>query len=82
MLVVLSTVVAFILAVVAINQETPEGASPNHFTPDPNPHRLIGLVIFIIAAPSIMISRGGEVQHYLQSRRRGVGEGGSNGSHR
>jgi hypothetical protein len=49
MLVVLSTVVAFILAVVAINLETPEGAKATHFSSDPNPHRLVGLVIFIVA---------------------------------
>ncbi|KAG7373369.1 DOmon domain containing protein [Nitzschia inconspicua] len=48
-LVVVSTIIAFGLAVAAINQETPEGASPQHFNPDPNPHKLVGLVIFIIA---------------------------------
>jgi Eukaryotic cytochrome b561 len=49
MLVVVATIVAFGLAVAAINQETPDGASPQHFNPDPNPHKLVGLVIFIIA---------------------------------
>jgi Eukaryotic cytochrome b561 len=49
MLVVLSTIIAFALAVAAINQETPEGASAQHFNPDPNPHKLVGLVVFIIA---------------------------------
>jgi hypothetical protein len=45
--VVLFTVIAFTLAIVAINQETPSGASADHFNPDPNPHRTVGLVIFI-----------------------------------
>lgn len=49
MLVVLFTIAAFAIAVAAINQETPPGASPNHFNPDPNPHRLVGLVIFMVA---------------------------------
>lgn len=48
-LVVLFTAVAFGLAVVAINQETPAGASSDHFNPDPNPHRLVGLVVFVVA---------------------------------
>ncbi|KAL3939648.1 MAG: hypothetical protein SGARI_001294, partial [Bacillariaceae sp.] len=48
MLVVLSTVIAFTLAVVAINLETPDGFKPEHFPKEP-PHRLVGLVIFIIA---------------------------------
>jgi len=50
MCVVLFTVAAFLLAVIAINLETPEGASPNHFSREStSKHRLIGLVIFIIA---------------------------------
>ncbi|KAL3918596.1 MAG: hypothetical protein SGILL_004159 [Bacillariaceae sp.] len=49
MCVVLFTIIAFILAVVAINLETPAGASADHFNPNPNPHRMVGLVIFIIA---------------------------------
>jgi cytochrome b561 len=48
-LVVLFTAVAFGLAVWAINEETPEGASADHFNPDPNPHRSIGLVVFVVA---------------------------------
>ena len=49
MLVILCTIAAFGIAVAAINQETPAGASPNHFNPDPNPHRLVGLIIFLVA---------------------------------
>jgi cytochrome b561 len=48
-MVVLATIIAFSLAVAAINQETPEGVSPQHFNPRPYPHRLVGLFIFIIA---------------------------------
>jgi hypothetical protein len=50
MCVVLFTVAAFSLAVVAISIETPEGASPNHFNRNSNyKHRFFGLIIFIIA---------------------------------
>ena len=49
LLVVTFTVIAFALAVAAINQETPDGADARHFDADPNPHRAVGLAIFIIA---------------------------------
>lgn len=49
LLVVIFTVIAFALGVAAINQETPDGADARHFNPDPNPHRAVGLAIFIIA---------------------------------
>lgn len=47
-LVVFFTIVAFSLAVSAINKETPPGSEANNFSPDPYPHRTIGLVIFIL----------------------------------
>jgi uncharacterized membrane protein YozB (DUF420 family) len=49
MLVVVFTIIAFALAVVAINKETPTGASANHFSYSTNPHRTTGIVIFFIA---------------------------------
>jgi hypothetical protein len=49
-LVVAFTLAAFVIAVVAINQETPSGADPNHFDKSlSGGHRSIGLVIFVLA---------------------------------
>jgi hypothetical protein len=49
-LVVLATVGAFAVAVIALNDETPEDLSANHFDADfSDGHRLIGLVILVLA---------------------------------
>lgn len=48
-LVVILTIIAFVVAIVAINKETPEGFSANHFSPNPFPHRTVGLIIFVLA---------------------------------
>jgi hypothetical protein len=49
-LVVAFTLAAFVIAVVAINQETPSGVDPNHFDKSlAGGHRTIGLVIFVLA---------------------------------
>jgi len=45
-LVVLLTLGAFVLGVAAINEETPVGSNSRHFSPNPYPHRLIGLIVF------------------------------------
>jgi len=45
-LVVLLTLGAFVLGVAAINEETPVGGNSRHFSPNPYPHRLIGLIVF------------------------------------
>ena len=51
LLVVTFTFAAFIVAVVAINQETPDGAEAGHFKKNETSggHKTIGLVIFILA---------------------------------
>jgi DOMON domain len=49
MMVIVFTVIAFSLAVAAISRETPAGADAQHFNPEPFPHRLTGLIIFIFA---------------------------------
>jgi hypothetical protein len=46
MMAVLFTIFAFVIAVIAINQETPDGFDAGHFA---DGHRLYGLVIFILA---------------------------------
>lgn len=49
-LVVLLTLAAFVVALVAINQETPPNADSNHFDKSfSDGHRLFGLIIFILA---------------------------------
>jgi hypothetical protein len=49
-LVVLLTVAAFAVAAIALNDETPEDLSANHFDADfSDGHRLIGLVILVLA---------------------------------
>lgn len=53
-LVVLFTLIAFTLAVVAIHQETPAGAC-DHFNPNPNIHRAFGLVIAIFAVIQLLL---------------------------
>eukprot|EP00934_Nitzschia_sp_Nitz4_P009271 Nitzschia sp. Nitz4//scaffold34_size148208//9904//13263//NITZ4_002957-RA/size148208-augustus-gene-0.67-mRNA-1//-1//CDS//3329548726//9261//frame0 len=48
--VVLFTVIAFVTAVIAINQETPSGSSASHFDSNASMgHRTIGLFLFIFA---------------------------------
>jgi hypothetical protein len=54
-LVVLLTVAAFGLAVAAINQETAQGESPDHFDGQDEPHRVIGLVIAIVAVVQALL---------------------------
>jgi len=46
--VVALTIAAFGLAVAAIKSETPSGGDPRHFSASPSPHRLIGLVMFVV----------------------------------
>lgn len=46
--VVALTIAAFGLAVAAIKSETPAGGDPQHFSASPSPHRLIGLVMFLV----------------------------------
>lgn len=63
--VVLFTVVGFIIAVVALNQDTPDGAAANHFSSEfANGHRLFGLIIFILA---LMQALGGILRPHLPS---------------
>jgi len=45
-LVVLLTLGAFVFGVAAINEETPVDGNSRHFSPNPYPHRLIGLIVF------------------------------------
>jgi len=47
-IVVILTIVAFGFAVAAINSETPAGGNSNHFSSSPSPHRLGGLIVFIL----------------------------------
>lgn len=49
-LVILFTIAAFVVGVLAINKETPSGADSNHFDREfADGHRTLGLVIFILA---------------------------------
>ncbi|MGK3733778.1 MAG: hypothetical protein ACI8RD_000008 [Bacillariaceae sp.] len=47
LLVLLLTIAAFALGVAAINEETPVGGNPRHFSAEPYPHRTIGLIVFV-----------------------------------
>ncbi|CAJ1963679.1 unnamed protein product [Cylindrotheca closterium] len=49
-LVVLLTLIAIIIAIVALNQDTPDNSSAGHFQPDfSDSHRTIGLAVLIVA---------------------------------
>jgi hypothetical protein len=62
MMAVLFTMVSFVLAVVAVNQETPPGAPADHFD---DGHRLYGLVIFILA---MLQAIGGAARPHLPEK--------------
>lgn len=54
-LVVLLTIAAVVVAVVALNDETPEGLGADHFNSDlSDGHRLIGLIILILALVQVI----------------------------
>lgn len=72
MMVILLTTVSFVIAVVAINQETPDGGEKNHFNKSfSNGHRTIGLVIFILA---LLQALGGILRPHLPTRPKPVDE--------
>jgi len=48
------TILAFAFGVAAIQSETPSGGDPKHFDPSPSPHRLIGLVAFVLVLFQIL----------------------------
>lgn len=43
------TIIGVIIAIVAINKQTPDGSKAGHFDPSVDKHRLIGLIVFIFA---------------------------------
>jgi len=47
-MVVMLTILAFGFGVAAIKSETPAGGNPRHFSFSPSPHRMFGLMVFLI----------------------------------
>jgi hypothetical protein len=73
-LTVIFTMIAVIIAIVAINQETPDGADSNHFNPDfSDGHRTIGLVVFIVA---LFQAIGGLLRPHVPEKKEPDEEGG------
>ncbi|KAL3939863.1 MAG: hypothetical protein SGBAC_005498 [Bacillariaceae sp.] len=75
-LAVLLTIMSVVVAIAALNQETPDTASAGHFSPDfAEGHRTIGLVILVLA---ILQGGGGLLRPHLAQKPESNSSGNSN----